>query len=179
MKQALEVNPDLERAYLFIGADSPAAAAGLSGCGTSSADSPYEQFDPERGAVEIGGWHPKFFSQNGPPEVLETWAANQARFNLFMARSLPELEMDRPRVERLSQAGDSTAWEIRLTVRNRGRLPTALRQADLVKIVRPDRVEVVLDGVTAEEGDGGPEDRSDQDPAAAGGGAPGTATWKK
>lgn len=42
-----------------------------------------------------------------------------------------------------------TTWEVRVTVRNDGRLPTALRQADLVKIVRPDRVELELDGLQA------------------------------
>lgn len=103
---------------------------------------------PEHGAVEIGGWHPKFFSQNGPPEVLEKWARNQALFNLYMAKSLPYLKADAPRVRKVSSDGDSTTWEVRVAVRNDGRLPTALKQADLVKIVRPDRVELDIRGLT-------------------------------
>jgi hypothetical protein len=102
---------------------------------------------PERGEVEVGGWHPKFFSQNGPPEVLEKWAGNQARFNLYMAKSLPELAADPASVRKVSESSDSTVWEVRVTVHNRGRLPTALKQADLVKIVRPDRVDLQLDGL--------------------------------
>ena len=45
----------------------------------------WEPFDhPTLGEVEIGGFHPKFFSQNGPPEQLEDWARKQALFNLEM-----------------------------------------------------------------------------------------------
>ncbi len=106
---------------------------------------PFEH--PEHGPVEIGGWHPKFFSQNGPPEVLERWARNQALFNLYMAQSLPHLRMDTPRVRRVEAGGDSTTWEVTVPVRNDGRLPTALRQADLVKIVRPDRMELEVEGL--------------------------------
>ena len=106
---------------------------------------PWEPFrHPVHGDVEIGGWHPKFFSQNAPPEVLETWVANQARFNLYLANSLPELHAGTPRVRRLSADADSATWEVRIHVRNAGRLPTALRQADLIKIVRPDRVRLSL-----------------------------------
>lgn len=101
---------------------------------------------PEHGEVEIGGWHPKFFSQNGPPEVLERWAGNQARFNLYMAQSLPELGADSARVRRVGSGDGYTEFELSVTVRNDGRLPTALRQADLVKIVRPDRVVLSFDG---------------------------------
>lgn len=102
---------------------------------------------PEFGDVEIGGWHPKFFSQNGPPEVLERWIRNQALFNLYMANSLPHLKADAPRVRKVSSDADSTTWEVTVTVRNDGRLPTALKQADRVKIVRPDRVELRVEGL--------------------------------
>lgn len=95
---------------------------------------------PEHGTIEVGGWHPKFFSQNGPPEVLEQWARNQALFNLYMARSLPDVSAELAGVRRVESAGDSTTWEVRVAVRNDGRLPTALRQAQLVKAVGPDRV---------------------------------------
>ncbi|HYC52918.1 MAG TPA: M14 family metallopeptidase [Gemmatimonadaceae bacterium] len=96
---------------------------------------------PVLGEVEIGGYNPKFFSQNGPPEVLEKWARNQAMFNLYMAQSLPQIEIADARVTPLRGAQrDSATHEIRVTVRNTGLLPTALEQAKRVKIVRPDRV---------------------------------------
>ncbi len=111
---------------------------------------PWKPFrHPVHGDVEIGGWHPKFYSQNAPPEVLETWVANQARFNLYMVNSLPELHAGEPRVRRVSADADSATWEVRVTVRNDGRLPTALKQADLIKVVRPDRVRLSLDGLKA------------------------------
>ena len=130
---------DLDR---LIWADSVAADRGYAG--------PFKDWTafqhPEHGEVEIGGWHPKFFSQNGPPEVLERWAGNQARFNLYMAQSLPQLGADSARVRRVRTEDAYTEWELTVAVRNDGRLPTALRQADLVKIVRPDRVVVAFDG---------------------------------
>jgi hypothetical protein len=103
---------------------------------------PWTKFQhPVLGEVEIGGYNPKFFSQNGPPQVLEKWARNQAMFNFYMARSLPQIEIVDARVSVLSGAQrDSATHQIRVTVRNSGRLPTALEQAKRVKIVRPDRV---------------------------------------
>jgi hypothetical protein len=103
---------------------------------------------PDFGDIEIGGFHPKFFSQNGPPHVLEHWASRQALFNLEMALALPELEWRDVRVRRLQQHGaDSTTYEVRVQWRNSGRLPTALRQAQLVKIVQEDRLTLEFEGV--------------------------------
>lgn len=103
---------------------------------------PWTKFQhPVLGEVEIGGFNPKFFSQNGPPQVLEKWARNQAMFNFYMARSLPQIEITDARVRALSGTQrDSATHEIRVTVRNSGLMPTALEQAKRVKIVRPDRV---------------------------------------
>jgi hypothetical protein len=101
---------------------------------------------PELGRVEIGGFHPKFFSQNGPPSQLEHWASRQALFNLEMAKHLPQLEIDEVAVERVSQAGDTANYRVRVRWTNTGRLPTALRQAQLVKIVTEDQVELEFDG---------------------------------
>jgi hypothetical protein len=92
------------------------------------------------GEVEIGGFNPKFFSQNGPPEVVEKWARNQAMFNYYLARSLPQIEIMNVRVQPVSAARDSATHELQVTVRNSGRLPTALEQAKRVKIVRPDQL---------------------------------------
>ena len=100
---------------------------------------PWTKFThPTLGEVEIGGFNPKFFSQNGPPEVLEQWAGNEAKFNLYLALSLPRVEIVDARVARRVKASvDSATHEVRVTVRNTGRLPTALEQAKKVKIVRP------------------------------------------
>ncbi len=102
---------------------------------------------PTLGEVEIGGWHPKFFAQNGPPEVLEQWARNQALFNLYMAQSLPELAVGNVAVRETGRTDAGVQWEVRIPVRNDGFLPTSLRQARLVKMVRPDWVELRVPGL--------------------------------
>ncbi|MFH1765918.1 MAG: M14 family metallopeptidase [Gemmatimonadota bacterium] len=100
----------------------------------------WESFQhPTLGEVEIGGFHPKFFSQNAPPAVLDMWVGNQALFNLAMAQHLPLLEVDEVDIRRGEVAGDETTYEVEVTWRNAGGLPTALRQARLVKVVREDR----------------------------------------
>ena len=105
---------------------------------------------PVYGAVEVGGFHPKFFSQNGPPNVLERWASRQALFNLEMAYALPELAWEDVRVRRAERHGtDSTTWEVRVRWRNNGGLPTALRQAQLVKIVQEDQLRLSFPRDTA------------------------------
>ena len=92
------------------------------------------------GEVEVGGFNPKFFSQNGPPQVMEKWARNQAMFNLYLAQSLPQMEILNVAASKIAASKDSATHEIRVTVRNNGRLPTALEQAKRVKIVQPDRI---------------------------------------
>ncbi len=90
---------------------------------------------PELGEVEVGGWNPKFWSQNPPPELLEKWAEQQARFNLMLAASLPKVVMAEPKI---TLQGDE--YTVEVEVENKGYIPTALHQAMLVKIVRPDVV---------------------------------------
>jgi len=97
---------------------------------------------PTLGEVEVGGYNPKFFSQNGPPKVLEKWARNQAMFNLYMAQSLPQVEIAEVAVAPVRAARDSATHEVRVTVRNAGRLPTALEMAKRVKIVRLDNLTI-------------------------------------
>jgi hypothetical protein len=101
---------------------------------------------PTLGEVEIGGFHPKFFSQNAPPVVLEEWIRKQALFNLEMAKALPLLEMEGVRVRRAQDEGDQATYQIEVEWRNAGMLPTALKQAQLVKIVREDRAMLEFDG---------------------------------
>jgi len=95
---------------------------------------------PDLGEVEIGGYNPKFFLQNGPPQVLEKWARNQALFNLAMAMELPKVSIENVDVRRVRASADSATHEVRVTVRNGGRIPTALEQAKRVHIVRPDQL---------------------------------------
>jgi hypothetical protein len=98
------------------------------------------------GEVEMGGFNPKFWSQNAPPEWLEKWARNQAMFNLYLAMSLPSVEIvgvtSAPiKLARGAKApADSATHEMKVTLRNNGRLPTALEMAKRVKIVRPDMI---------------------------------------
>ena len=106
----------------------------------------WEPFDhPTLGEVEIGGFHPKFFSQNGPPTVLEEWISKQALFNLEMAYHLPRLEMEGVHLRRARDEDGGHTFEVTVRWKNTGGLPTALRQAQLVKIVQEDRVRLDFD----------------------------------
>ena len=100
---------------------------------------------PTLGDVEIGGWDPKFFSQNAPSSVVEKWAKNQAMFNVAMMKHLPELEWGDYEVKKVkSYKGDSVDYRVKVSYKNIGKLPTALKQADLVKIVKPDQLNVTF-----------------------------------
>ena len=102
---------------------------------------PYQH--PQLGEVEIGGWNPKFFLQNPPTDQLEKWIKNQALFNLEMLKHLPELQWDNIEVKKKkAYKQDSVDYQIKISYRNVGKLPTALRQADLVKIVRQDQIKI-------------------------------------
>ncbi|MDR1919748.1 MAG: hypothetical protein LBQ65_08905 [Tannerellaceae bacterium] len=109
---------------------------------------------PTLGEVEIGGWDPKFFNQNAPSKHLEPWIKNEALFNIAMVKHLPDLEWADVEVKKLkTYKADSADYRVRISYRNTGKLPTALRQADLVKIVKPDRLEVEFSGTLAEKGE--------------------------
>ena len=95
---------------------------------------------PALGDVEIGGFNPKFYSQNPPPDMLETWARNEAMFNLYLAQQLPQVRIVSAAVK---PASDGT-FDVELTVTNEGRIPTALDIAQRVKMVRPDSCSIVL-----------------------------------
>jgi len=101
---------------------------------------------PVYGKVELGGFNPKFFSQNPPSKYLEKWASNQALFNLEMVKALPELKWENIEVRKIrNYKKDSADYQVKISYRNTGKLPTALRQAHLVKIVRDDRVVIEFD----------------------------------
>ncbi len=103
---------------------------------------------PVYGDIEIGGFDPKFFSQNPPAKHLEPWIRNEAMFNLEMIKYLPELVWENIEVTKgKSYKQDSADYQVKVSFKNNGKLPTALKQAHLVKIVTSDRV--VLDFDTA------------------------------
>jgi hypothetical protein len=101
---------------------------------------------PKYGDVEIGGFDPKFFSQNPPAKHMRQWISRQALFDIEMAKHLPLLKWENIAV-RKSKAwkSDSADYEVVVSYRNDGKLPTALSQAWLVKIVREDRVTLTFD----------------------------------
>jgi len=101
---------------------------------------------PALGDVEIGGFNPKFFRQNPPPEKLEEWASKEARFNLFLAKSLPQVRVVSVAAKPVKK--EPGVYEIAAVFTNDGFLPTALAMAQRVKIVRPDRAEIKLTGAT-------------------------------
>ncbi|MDT8415291.1 MAG: M14 family metallopeptidase [Flavobacteriaceae bacterium] len=103
---------------------------------------------PTLGEVEIGGFHPKFFGQNGPPWQLENWAKKQALFNLAMAFELPQITLGKVDIK---QKGDT--YTINVAFSNTGNLPVALRQAQLVKIVQEDRLQLSFDKKLTKGGD--------------------------
>lgn len=102
----------------------------------------WETFEhPTLGTVELGGFHPKFFGQNGPPSQLETWAKKQALFNLAMAKDLPQISLDKMEVKKKNK----NTYTINVKFTNTGELPVALKQAQLVKIVKEDRLQLDFD----------------------------------
>jgi hypothetical protein len=123
--------------------------------------SDWTPFDhPEIGAVEIGGWHRKFWGQNPPAEHLEEETSAQLPWILYLAEQAPVLALDDVRTEPL---GDGR-FAVEATVRNDGFLPTSLTDRGAVgtdpadgavehQIVRPVHVSLELaSGVTLVEG---------------------------
>ncbi len=96
---------------------------------------------PTLGAVEIGGFNPKFYGQNPPADMIETWARNEAMFNLYLAQQLPQVKIDAVDVKPGTAAG---TFDVALRVTNEGLLPTALDIAKRVAIVRPDTCTIQL-----------------------------------
>jgi hypothetical protein len=104
---------------------------------------PWAKFNhPTLGEVEIGGFNPKFWRQNPPVEILEEWIKKEARFNLFLAGSLPQVKVVSAAIKPFKKEAD--AFEVVAVFTNEGFLPTALKMADRVKIVRPDTAEIRL-----------------------------------
>jgi hypothetical protein len=96
---------------------------------------------PALGDVEIGGFNPKFYGQNPPPDLLETWARNEALFNLYLAHQLPQVRIVSAAAKPSATAG---VFDVEMTVSNEGQMPTALEIAQRVKMVRPDTCTIAL-----------------------------------
>ena len=96
---------------------------------------------PVLGDVEIGGFNPKFYAQNPPPDMLEPWARNEALFNLYLAQQLPQVRIVAATVKPSPTNGVA---DVELTVTNEGLMPTALEIAKRVKMVRPDTCTITL-----------------------------------
>jgi len=108
---------------------------------------------PVYGDIEIGGFDLKFFSQNPPAKHLEPWLINEGMFNIEMVKYLPELEWGKIEVKRTKvYKADSADYQLKIGIINKGKLPTALKQAHLVKIVREDRIELELDTAGSAKG---------------------------
>lgn len=104
---------------------------------------PWTPFDhTQLGTVEIGGWLPKTVMQNPPLGFLPGECHKNSMFALAVAASLPRVSIDRLQ-SRLLGPG---VWLIECDLCNRGYLSTAItRRAVDLKLVGPDRVELVLD----------------------------------
>ena len=94
--------------------------------------SPFEH--PQLGAVEIGGWHTKFWGQNPPPEFLEAETEQQMPWILYLAEQSPLLTVSDPSVTDL---GDGT-FRVEVTVANQGFLPTSITDRGVVGREGPD-----------------------------------------
>lgn len=106
----------------------------------------WEPFDhPQLGEVEIGGFHPKFCSQNPPAHLLEEWVHPHAMWNLALARHLPLIGLDGVETREAGRDGDARLFDVTVRWTNTGGTPTALHQARLVKIVQQDRARLEFD----------------------------------
>jgi hypothetical protein len=97
---------------------------------------------PQLGDVEIGGFHPKFYSQNPPKDLIELWAGNEARFNLWMAQQLPQVKIVSAKTTAVP--GQAGVQKVEMVVTNEGKIPTALEIAKRVKMVKPDTAGIEL-----------------------------------
>lgn len=104
---------------------------------------PFEH--PQLGTVEIGGFHPKFCLQNPPPHLLAEWVEPHAMWNMALAQHTPLLESAGVEVTDAGQDGDARLYDVTVRWTNTGGIPTALRQAQLVRIVQEDRARLEFD----------------------------------
>lgn len=101
---------------------------------------PIEHPDFPGRRVEVGGWVP--FAKTNPPEkLLPELAGRHAQFLTDLLGRLPRLEVV---AKQLKDLGDGM-FDLTVTVRNAGYLPTALAQGEFSRQVHPTRVTLLLE----------------------------------
>lgn len=96
---------------------------------------------PQLGEVEIGGWDTKECRQNPPFKFLEQECNNMTQFALNYALSLPQVEIDDTKVEKLANG----LYRIEALVSNHGYLSTNISdQAIKQDILREDHLKLNL-----------------------------------
>ena len=103
---------------------------------------PYKH--PQLGDVEIGGWNPKFYGQNAPPDLMEEWARKELNFALYLAQQLPQVKLTDVTVMPAKGPAGEAVFDVKATVTNQGLMPTAFKMAERVKIVKPDTFTIAL-----------------------------------
>ncbi len=94
---------------------------------------------PQLGRVEIGGWKTKFTRQNPPGPMLEEEIRPHYQWSLYLARSLPRIEIADVGVEMLRDG----IFRVTAVVQNAGLLPTNITdQAVRTGRARPVRVAI-------------------------------------
>lgn len=107
-------------------------------------------YHPDLGAVEIGGFNPKFWNTNPPPHLLEKVVRRQTNWNMELAKSLPLLDITGVKV---ADNGDGTKT-VTATIENKGITPDATKQAYLIKMVKINDATIKLgEGLTLVPGE--------------------------
>jgi hypothetical protein len=102
---------------------------------------------PELGTIEVGGWS-KWFGRTTPPFMLQEMLHRNAMFALFHADEMPLLEMDEPRVERIS----GNTYRVRAEVRNIRAIPSRTEAAEINRIGDPDYFRIAGPRATIQAG---------------------------
>jgi murein tripeptide amidase MpaA len=99
---------------------------------------PFEH--PQLGPVEIGGWDPKFCSQNPPPFLLKQECHKNTLWILRHAASLPEVHITSLKVEDV----DGCVKKVTAVVENFGYLPTSVtNKAKELGVCKEDAAELL------------------------------------
>ena len=99
---------------------------------------------PQFGAVEIGGWHPKYFAQNPWFTLLEDECHKNYLFSLKHCAALPEVVVEKAEITQLE--GD--IYQVTIDIANISWLPTQVTErAVQMKAVKPIRLEIEGEGL--------------------------------
>jgi hypothetical protein len=98
----------------------------------------YPVTHPTLGEVELGGWHP--MSRRIPPGwLLEDVCARNCRFTLVHADAMPKVAIAEVALERLGPS----LWRVEASLANEGVIDTVTDMGERLRVVRPDRAELV------------------------------------